>query len=245
MGIEFPSSDKSLSRRQQAERCTVTDLGRPHLLASTLLWCVVMSVLPVSEHPENENKRREGAPTMADFEREIIPHRNELYGAAFRYTKNARDAEDLVQETMLRALAAWQRFIPGSNARAWLHRILTNNFINSYRQRKNRRRFATETGEDAAVALHGEDVERSADPRRQLFKNELGDEVTSALNSLGHDYRQVVVLADLQGTHYQEIAKTLDVPVGTVMSRLFRARRKLERALRGYAASDYGIRKAA
>jgi len=182
---------------------------------------------------------------MADFEQHVIPLAEELYASALRYTKNPGDAEDLVQETMLRALAAWKRFIPGSNCRAWLFRILTNSFINNYRRRRRHRKFAHETGDDCVVALYGNDLRRSVDPEKDMFGHTLSDEVTSALDSLGEDYRRVVELADLQGIRYREIAETLDVPIGTVMSRLFRARRQLEDLLRNYAAQDYGISRAA
>lgn len=182
---------------------------------------------------------------MAEFEAEVIPLADELYASALRYTKNSGDAEDLVQETMLRALAAWKRFIPGSNCRAWLFRILTNSFINNYRRRRRHRKFAHETGDDCVVALYGNDLHKSVDPQREMIKHTLSDEVSTALDALGDDYRRVVELADLEGIRYREIAERLGVPIGTVMSRLFRARRQLEEALREFAAEDYGITRAA
>lgn len=193
-------------------------------------------------HPENDSA---ATPTMADFEAQVIPLADELYASALRYTKNPGDAEDLVQETMLRALGAWKRFIPGSNCRAWLFRILTNSFINNYRRRRRHRKFAHETGDDCVVALYGNDLVRSENPQREMIKNTLSDEVSAALDSLGEDYRKVVELADLEGIRYREIAERLGVPIGTVMSRLFRARRQLEELLREYAADDYGISRAA
>ena len=181
----------------------------------------------------------------ADFDTQVLPHRDELFAAALRYTRCPDSAEDLVQETFLRALNAWARFVPGSNCRAWLFRILTNSFINNYRRRKRHRRFAHETGNDCVLALYGNDVERSTNPHQELFRDTLGDEVKSALDSLGEDYRTVVELADLRGVRYRDIATELNVPIGTVMSRLFRARRQLEAQLTDYAADDYGIRRAA
>ena len=181
----------------------------------------------------------------ADFERDVLPLADELFACALRYTRDAADADDLVQETLLRALGAWSRFIPGSNCRAWLLRILTNSFINNYRRRRRYRRFAHETGEDAVVALYGHDVERSANPSRDMLEHTLGDEVRAALDTLADDYRKVIELADLQGVRYRDIAESLGVPIGTVMSRLFRARRQLEELLRDYAANDYGISRAA
>lgn len=179
-----------------------------------------------------------------DFATTVMPHRSELLAAALRYTRNRADAEDLVQDTMARALAAWSRFEPGSNCRAWLFRILTNAFISGYRRRRRYNRFAHETGDDAVAALYGADFERAGNPR-DLVEEGLGDETLRALAELGEDYLKVVVLADLRGVRYRDIAKELGVPIGTVMSRLFRARRQLEERLRDFAASDYGIARAA
>ncbi len=186
------------------------------------------------------------ASTPGDFEALVLPHRPELYACALRYTRNPRDAEDLVQEALMRAFAAWSRFIPGSNARAWVFRILTNSFINTCRRRKRQRRFATETPDDAMRALYGSSRPREAsDPVGTLLEDELSDPVLDALSRLGDDYREVVVLADLGGVRYRDIADRLGVPIGTVMSRLFRARRQLEAQLADFAATDYGIRRAA
>jgi RNA polymerase sigma-70 factor (ECF subfamily) len=181
----------------------------------------------------------------ADFKTEVLPLRDELLAVALRYTRNRSDAEDLVQDTITRALGAWERFEPGTNCRAWLFRILTNSFINGYRRRKRHRRFTDEKGEDTAIAMHGELSPRRADPSRAVVEECLGDQVSAALDTLGPDYRQVVEMADLGGQRYKDIAKKLGVPIGTVMSRLFRARRQLESLLADYAAADYGIRRAA
>lgn len=179
------------------------------------------------------------------FETEVLPYQEELYASALRMTRDGDAARDLVQETFLRALSAWDRYQPGSNCRAWLHRILKNSYINHYRRHKRYLRFAGEQGQDAVVAFYGDDAEKSADPRREMYKDELGDEVSGALSSLGDDYRKVVELADLKGIRYKDIANALEVPIGTVMSRLFRARRQLEGKLKTYAQADYGIARAA
>ena len=179
------------------------------------------------------------------FAATVLPHREELLAAALRYTRNLADAEDLVQDTLARALGAWSRFEPGSNCRAWLFRILTNGFISGYRRRRRHNRFTHETGDDAVAAFYGESFERVGNPQEQLLTDALGDEVEAALAELGEDYLKVVVLADLRGTRYREIASELGMPIGTVMSRVFRARRQLEERLRDYAAADYGIRRAA
>jgi RNA polymerase sigma-70 factor (ECF subfamily) len=178
------------------------------------------------------------------FEDKVLPHRSELYACALRYTRNPGDAEDLVQEALMRAFQAWGRFIPGSNARAWVFRILTNSFINTCRRRKRHRRFATETPQDAERALYGSARPRKArDPEAEMLASALSDDVVAALDTLGDDYREVVMLADISGCRYRDIAEQLEVPIGTVMSRLFRARRQLESQLRDFAAEDYGIRR--
>ena len=185
------------------------------------------------------------SPAAADFADEVLPLRDELFAVALRYTRNRSDAEDLTQETMTRALGAWHRFESGTNCRAWLFRILTNSFINGYRRRKRHRRFTDEKGDDTAIAMHGELSPRRTDPSRAVIEECLGDQVSAALDTLGPDYRKVVEMADLHGQRYKDIAKKLGVPIGTVMSRLFRARRQLEALLTEYAAADYGIRRVA
>jgi RNA polymerase sigma-70 factor (ECF subfamily) len=181
-----------------------------------------------------------------EFERSALPYLNDLYGIALRYTRSPADAQDLVQDTFLRAYAAWDRFVPGSNVRAWLLKILTNGFINTYRRGRSRRAF-TQRGDDEQVAVfYGEQHRDEArDPEGSMLAAGLGDEVTRALDELPQDYRVVVVLADIEGMKYKEIADALECPIGTVMSRLFRARRQLEERLAPYAREDYGIRRAA
>src|SRR5262249_53162607 len=171
-----------------------------------------------------------------------LPHLADLYAAARRYTRDPADAEDLVQETYLRAYAAWDRFVPGSNCRAWLLRILTNSFINNYRRRRSRNAFAQRGGDEQVGVFYGaEQRDDARDPEGAMVGDTLGDEVTRALDELPEEYRAVVVLADVEGLRYRDIATALDCPIGTVMSRLFRARRQLEGALAGFAATDYGI----
>ena len=168
-----------------------------------------------------------------------------MFGVAMRICRDPDTAKDLVQETLLRAMCAWDSFEPGSNLRAWLFRILTNAFINGYRKRRRHQRFATERPGDALNALYGRDQDHTDDLEDTLYGDELSDEVQGALGKLGADYRDVVERADLKGQKYKDIADDLEVPIGTVMSRLFRARRVLETELAGYAASDYGIKRAA
>jgi RNA polymerase sigma-70 factor (ECF subfamily) len=188
-------------------------------------------------------RRPLGAADRRAFEAAALPHRRQLLAAALRLTRRRADAEDLVQETFGRAAAAWPSFVPGSNCRAWLHRILVNTFVSGYRRRRRHDRFAGETGDDAARALYGPRLERARDPRAEIGARALGDEVVAALAELAAEHRAVVELADLEGLRYREIARRLGVPVGTVMSRLFRARRLLEARLAPYAAQQ-GIARA-
>ena len=179
------------------------------------------------------------------FTAACLPHQAELYGVAMRICRDPDTAKDLVQETLLRAMVAWDSFQPGSNLRAWLFRILTNAFINGYRKRRRHQRFASERPGDALSALYGRDQDHTDDLEEEIFGEDLCDEVKDALGRLGPEYRDVVERADLKGEKYKDIADALHVPIGTVMSRLFRARRVLEVELAGFAARDYGIKRAA
>ena len=174
-----------------------------------------------------------------------LPHQAEMFGVAMRICRDPDMAKDLVQETLMRAMVAWDSFEPGSNLRAWLFRILTNAFINGYRKRRRHQKFSNERPGDALIALYGRDQDRTDDLEEALVEDELCDEVQGALEHLGSDYRDVVERADLKGEKYKDIADALHVPIGTVMSRLFRARRVLETELAGFAARDYGIKRAA
>lgn len=178
----------------------------------------------------------------SDFEHAALPHVDDLYAVALRYTKNPSDAQDLVQDTFLRAYGAWDRFVPGSNCRAWLLKILTNGFINTYRRGRSRKAFAGRGADEQITVLYGDLRSQTAeDPEEAILGETLSDEVTRALDELPDDYRVVVLLADVEGLKYKDIAEALGCPIGTVMSRLFRARRQLEERLRAYASTDYGI----
>ena len=178
----------------------------------------------------------------AEFEAAALPHLSDLYGVAMRYTRQPADAHDLVQETVLRAYAAWDRFISRLELPRLAAEILTNSFINGYRRSRSRRAFGQRSEEEQVVALYGEDI---PSPEDELLDDALGDEVSGALAELSDEYRVVVVLADLEGLKYKDVAAVLECPVGTVMSRLFRARRQLEEKLAGFAATEYGIARAA
>src|SRR5207249_8635095 len=136
------------------------------------------------------------------FEKMCLPHQAELYGVAMRICRDPDTAKDLVQETLLRAMVAWDSFQVGSNLRAWLFRILTNAFINGYRKRRRHQRFASERPGDALAALYGRDQDHTDDLEDALCGNQLSAEVQSALGKLGPDYRAVVDRADLRGEKY-------------------------------------------
>src|SRR5262249_16056866 len=183
--------------------------------------------------------------THAEFSAACLPHQQELFAVAMRIARDHDTAKDLVQETLLRAMVAWDSFEPGSNLRAWLFRILTNAFINGYRKRRRHQRFATERPGDALAALYGRDQDCTDDLNDEVFGEELCDEVKTALGRLGPEYRDVVERAGLRGEKRKDIAGAVEVAMGTVMSRLFRTERVLETELAGFAAKDYGIKRAA
>ncbi len=170
----------------------------------------------------------------ARFGDEALPHLDLLYRVALRLTHDPAAAEDLVQETMLKALRAWQSFRPGSNARAWLVTILRHQFINGWRKSH---RGPTQVDIDAIPELGGE-----ADPEGRFFAGLVDDEVTRAIDQLPEEFREVLLLSDLEGLPYAEVAQALDIPIGTVKSRLFRARRTLQGQLRRYAEETGLIR---
>src|SRR5215471_15735413 len=175
-----------------------------------------------------------------DFEREALPHLGALHGTALRLTRNPRDAEDLVQDTVLRAYRYFDKFEPGTNAKAWLFRILTNTFINNYHARKRDLELALAVAEEAETNdIVRQEAQLSArDPEGAVASRLLSDDVVRALESLPAEFRLVVLLCDVEEFSYKEIADIMDCPVGTVMSRLFRARRLLQRALHDYAVEQ-------
>src|SRR5688572_21919755 len=172
----------------------------------------------------------------ARFNREALVHLDALYGAALRFTRDARDAEDLVQDTVLSAYRFYDRFEEGSNCKAWLFKILTNTFINKYRRRVREREVQQQLVDEDAPSLISAEARASArDPERFLASGLLSEDVRRALDAVPADYRMAVVLCDLEEFSYKEIAEMMDCPVGTVMSRLHRGRRLLQRALLDYA----------
>jgi RNA polymerase sigma-70 factor, ECF subfamily len=167
------------------------------------------------------------------FERDVLPLLPSLYGAALRLTRNPADAEDLIQETYLRAFRGFGGFKEGTNLKAWLYRILTNSFINTYRK-KQREPQIVEGPEDVDEwylydKLGGRNVEVSAE--NEVLDQIPDADVKAALESLPENFRIPVLLADVEGFSYKEIAEIMETPIGTVMSRLHRGRKALEKAL--------------
>jgi RNA polymerase sigma-70 factor (ECF subfamily) len=186
------------------------------------------------------------SPAHARFEAEALVHLDALFGAAMRYTRDPREAEDLVQDTVLAAFRFYGSFEPGSNCKAWLFKILTNTFINKYRRRVREREVHDQLIDDEAPSLISEESRAaSRDPERFLTRGLLSEDVRRALDAVPSDYRMAVVLCDLEDFSYKEIAEIMDCPVGTVMSRLHRGRRLLQGALRGYAIQEGIVREEA
>jgi RNA polymerase sigma-70 factor (ECF subfamily) len=173
------------------------------------------------------------------FAEDAMPFMDALYSAAMRMTHSAADAEDLVQETYLRAYRGYKGFEVGTNLRAWLYRILTNTYINSYRS-KQRRPTETDLGEVEDLYLYRRLGGLEASERGRSAEDELMDlvtdsEVKDALDALPEQFRVAVLLADVEGFSYKEIADILDIPIGTVMSRLHRGRKGLQKLLADFA----------
>jgi len=173
------------------------------------------------------------------FDTEALPHMDALYRTALRMTKNVNDAEDLVQETYVKAYRFWDKFEPGSNARAWLFKIMTNVFINEYRS-KSRSPMAVNVDELDDNFLYGQLATSSPgdNPEKQLFAKIFDDDVKKAIENLPEDFRLVVVLSFIEGFSYQEIAEIADLQLGTVKSRLHRGRKLLQKELLDYAVKN-------
>ncbi|HNY53975.1 MAG TPA: sigma-70 family RNA polymerase sigma factor [Chitinophagales bacterium] len=169
------------------------------------------------------------------FEDELLPHADALYNFAYHLTYNEEDANDLVQDTFMKAFRFINSFDSGTNAKAWLFKILKNGFINEYRRKKKE---PSKVDYEDIIAYQDADEDKGGvafDLREDIFDGMMGDEITIALNSLPIDFKTVILLCDIEGFTYEEIAKIIDIPIGTVRSRLHRARNMLKESLKEYA----------
>lgn len=184
----------------------------------------------------------------AQFESAVLPHVDALYGSAFRLTRNGGDAEDLVQDSLLRAYRFWGSFQEGSNCKAWLFKILTNTFINSYKRKKRSKEIlnaaVAEQASTDGVLIHAQALNQRT-PAEVIIEQSLSEDVEKALEAIPPDFRVAVVLCDVEGFSYKEIAEVLECPVGTVMSRLHRGRRLLHKELHEYAKQQGIVREKA
>lgn len=178
------------------------------------------------------------------FAADAMPHRASLYAAAVRLTRSERDAEDLVQETLLRGFDKFHTFNEGTNIRAWLHRIQTNAFINRYRRAKKEREILSDQAEHLGCGrlYSPRRVSAHLQPEQAILDDVLSETVQRAVDSVPERYREAVILSDVMDFTYQEVADILRCPVGTVMSRLFRGRQHLRRRLHSYAVEQNIIR---
>lgn len=196
------------------------------------------------EKSDDENQKKaivtpeEQARKDRVFEEELLPQIDSLYTFAYHLVYNEDDANDLVQEAYLKAYRFIHRYEPGTNAKAWLYRILKNAFINQYRKKS---RQPNQVDLEDYITYHdseeGSAFTGYSDLRQDMFDAMMGDEVTMAINKLPSDFKIVILLCDIEGFTYEEISKIVDIPIGTVRSRLHRARNMLKEQLREYAKS--------
>ncbi len=171
------------------------------------------------------------------FEREMLPHMDQLYGYAFYLAGDREEANDLLQETYLKAFRFFDKFEPGTNAKAWLHRIMRNTYINEYRRIQRLPEVLKYDEQISAYQMLPQPYRSTNDLREKIDKQTFDDDVTGAIASLPEKFKSVIVLRDVEDLPYEEIAEVLEIPIGTVRSRLHRARGLLFTTLKGYARS--------
>ncbi len=191
---------------------------------------------------ESAATERKNQRSQIEFEKQMLPHLDALYRSALSMTKNPGDAEDLVQETFVRAFQFFAQFQGGTNARAWLFRIMTNLYINSYRKKtREPDRVSYDEMEDFYLYNRLSDAQTSgiaASPEDVILTQVQAEAIRDAIDKLPDEYRETVVLADINEFSYQEIAEMLDIPIGTVRSRLSRGRRLVQKSLWAYTEAN-------
>ena len=183
-----------------------------------------------------DREKESAAERKKRFERDALQYMNQLYAAAMRYTKNLEDAQDLVQDTYAKAYTSFHQFEPGTNLKAWLYRVLTTTFINTYRKDQRRPQTSDSELEDwqiAEASSHTSDQGKSSED--VVLENLPDSDIKNALAEIPEEFRMAVYLADVEGFSYKEIAEIVGVPAGTVMSRLHRGRKQLREKLTDYA----------
>ncbi len=197
-----------------------------------------------TEKPSND-----GNPPQASFVDEAIPHMDAVYRFALRLAGNQDSAEDLVQDTYFRAFRAWDQYTPGTRCKSWLFTICRNVFLRQRERRQRHDEILTETAHEDPRSLSREApvfaASRESDPEGAFFRSIVDDEILRAIDALPDEYRMAVILSDLEDLSYNEIAEIMEIPVGTVKSRLFRGRRQLQGRLHGYAVEMGYITEAA